>query len=149
MNISEIIFYITFACIAICGLIVEMNTVMQIGSGAIIGSFGGIMANGISRGDVLITILTFAIVWIISWAALFFVFYKKRSMFHDSEDGFLAFKGMLIRANKGNIDGREYGEIKINDKVFRFKSQDKIKENEIVKIIEIKGVTMFVEKEKK
>ena len=149
MNISEIVFYIVFACVAISGILIEMHTVMQIGSGAVVAAFCGIMANGITRGNTLITILTFGISWVIAWAVLFIIFFKKRSIFHDKEDGFLAFNGMLVRVNKGNDNSHGYGEIRINDKVFRFKSQDKIKANDIVKIKEIKGVTMFVEKENK
>lgn len=142
----EIALYIIFSIIAILGVIIELNTVAQVGTGMVVASFITFIVIGVTDADpVWISIVTFFGSWSLTWIVLFLLL-RNRNIFHDKHDGYLAWHGMLVRATEGNQDG--YGQIKINDKVFRFKSEDKIKRNDLVIIDKLEGVTMLVRKEK-
>ena len=144
----ENIMYIIWAIVAVIAVVIEINTVMQIGWAAVAASFIAIIVNGITKADpIWIEIITFFISWIILWVIFFAVMKRLRKDIHDKEDGYNIFIGMNVKAIQGNNE--EYGELKINDKIFRFKSTDEIKKGDIVIIESIKGVTMHVKKEGK
>ena len=138
--------YVVWAIIAVIAVIVEVYTNALVGWAAVIAAFGAEIANGVTGVDpIWIQIVTFFGTWLLGWIILFFVLGKNRRMkMHDKEDGFLAFHGMKVKVSKGNESG--YGELAINDKIFRFKSFDQIKNNDVVEIESIKGVTMTVKK---
>lgn len=56
----------------------------------------------------------------------------------------MSFIGKDYQAFQSNKN--QYGELKINDKIFRFKSKDKIEKGDTVKVISITGVTFTVKK---
>lgn len=141
----EIAMYVVWPIIAIIAIVVELNTQAQIGWAISIASIVAIIPHGVTKGDpAWIEFTTFALVWAVLWILLYLFRGKLRKRLHDKEDGFLAYINKSYVATKSNDD--KYGQIEINDKIFRFKSNDKINVGDEVIVKSIKGVTFHVEK---
>jgi len=141
----EIAMYVIWAVIAIVGIFVELHTQYQIGWAVSIASIGGLITHAITSGNPLwIEFVVWFGLWSLSWVLLFLLYKKINKKIHDKEDGFLAYIDETFDAFKGNE--KEYGEIKINSKIFRFISEDQIKKGDKVIVKSIKGVTFNVKK---
>ena len=136
--------FFVWAIVILLGVFIELNTQIQIGSGAVFGGLGGLITHGITKGAPLwLEFLVFFITWIVFWLIFFLIFlvFKKRS----KEDGFSKYIGEEFEVYKTNKNS-EFGEIKINATIFRFKNKDVVKKGEKVKILRIDGVTCKVER---
>ena len=148
----EIAMYVLWPIIAIIAIIIELNTLYQIGWAISIGSIFALIMHGISfgvlNGDMVW--LEFAVlggVWSLSWIILFLLRNQITYRLHDKEDGFMSYINETFKAIKGNEE--EYGELKIGSKIFRFKLTDEIMAGDNVRVKSIKGVTFIVKKEGK
>lgn len=142
----EITMYIIWAFVLVMGVIIEMASVQQVGWAASVGGFGALIAHAATKGDpIWIELSTFGIVWIVSWLVFFALLRPYLKKVHDKEDGFFKFinaDAVVLKPNTPN----GFGKVKVDGKIFRFQSQDITKKNEIVTVVEIKGVTMIVAK---
>ncbi len=142
----EIAIIFVWVFVIITAVIIEMHTVSLIGWAAAIGGIGGLVTHSVTWGDpIWMQFVVFAIIWILSWVLLFVFIKPLRKKLHDSEDGYLNYIGNSYVVIKSNDE--KFGEIEINDKKFRFISQEIIKIGEKAKVISIKGVTFNVQKE--
>ncbi|TCG11554.1 NfeD family protein [Mycoplasma todarodis] len=140
-----IIMFAVWAIVAIVSVIIEFNTVQQVGFASCIGALVALIVHSVKSDMYWPEFVAYGATWAVSWVVLFFVMLKFKHKIHDTEDGFLDFIGKEVVANKGNED-ETYGEISFGDKIFRFKSHEKIKKGDVVIIESIKGVTMTVKK---
>ncbi|CAM9120728.1 NfeD family protein [Mycoplasma marinum] len=136
--------FIVWAILAIVFLIVEINTVQQVGFAAMFGSIIAIAVHAKYSDLIWPEFVAFGISWILSWLVLYFIIFKNKRFIHDSEDGYLDFINQEYKTISGNEKG--FGRIVIGDKNFRFKSEDKIKKGEVVIVKSIKGATFIVNK---
>ena len=140
--------YVIWSVIAGIAIIVEISTQIQFGWAMSIAAVGALITHAIRPNKpVWIEIVVFLIIWSVLWLLLFM--FRKRIFhrLHDKDDGFWSYVGKTFIATKGNKSG--YGQIKINDKVFRFKSEDIIKANDKIVVNKIKGVTFIVIKKER
>ena len=137
--------FVFWLLIAAIFVIIELHSQLLFGGAASIAALCAFVTHAITRGDpIWIEIVVFAIVWIVFWV-IFVLSFKKVRKLHDNSDGYLNYEGMSLNAYEGNSS--DFGKIKIDDKIFRFKSNDLIKKNDKITIIKIKGTTMIVKKE--
>ena len=140
--------FVIWPLVIILGIIIELNTQIQVGSGAVFGAIASLIAHGITKGDPLwLEFLIFVIVWIVFWLLFFLIFSILRKKIANKDDsyGFLKYVGKELVVHKSNKNA-EYGEIKINETIFRFKNEQEIKKGEKVKIVSIDGTTCMVER---
>ncbi|NQZ65735.1 MAG: NfeD family protein [Mycoplasmatales bacterium] len=143
----EITMYIVWITIGIIAVIIETQTATQLGWAAALGSIGALITHGVTAGDpIWIEFAVFGTIWCFSWILLFLLIRPLSKKIHDKEDGYLNYIGQSYTAIKSNKNS--FGELEINDKKFRFTSNQKIEKGDKVKVISIKGVTFSVEKEK-
>ncbi len=143
-----IIMFAVWAIVAILSIIIELNTVQQVGFASTIGAIVALIVHSVKSDMIWPEFVAYGVTWIVSWVVLFLLMIKYKHKIHDTEDGFLDFINKEVTADKGNIE-RTYGELSFGDKIFRFKSKDKIKKGDIVIIESIKGVTMTVKKKRR
>lgn len=140
----NILMYILWIVVIIIFIAIEIHTQQMIGWAASIAGIGAIIAHSLTRGNpIWIEILTFIVLWIILWL-FFFIIFRSHKHTHDKDDGYLAYIGKTTIATEGNLKG--HGEIRFNDKIFRFKSDDSIHKGDKIKIVKIKGITFIVKK---
>ena len=142
----EIAMYIIWAAVLVLGVVIEMASVQQIGWAAAIGALGALITHAITKGDPLwVEFAVFGICWIISWGILFALIKPKLKQMHDKEDGFMRYIDSEAIVTKPN-SSKTFGEIKIDGKNFRFKSEDIFKKDDVAIVKEFKGVTAMVAK---
>lgn len=142
----EIAMYATWACILVLGVVIEMASVQQIGWAAAIGALGALITHAATKGEpIWVEFTVFGICWIISWAILFALIKPKLKQMHDKEDGFMRYIDAEAMVTKPNTS-KTFGEIKIDGKNFRFKSEDIFKKDDVAIVKEFKGVTAMVTK---
>ena len=140
-----IVMYVIWSIIAVVAIIVELHTQYQIGWATSIASIAALITHATIGNQLLwVEFVVFFAVWSLSWFTLFLFYKKIKKKVHDNEDGYLEYINKTFSTIKGN-DG-EYGELKINSKIFRFKSEDDIKTGDKVIVKSIKGVTFIVKK---
>ena len=140
-----IVMYVIWSIIAVVAIIVELHTQYQIGWATSIASIAALITHATIGNQLLwVEFVVFFAVWSLSWFTLFLFYKKIKKNVHDNEDGYLEYINKTFSTIKGN-DG-EYGELKINSKIFRFKSEDDIKTGDKVIVKSIKGVTFIVKK---
>ena len=141
----EITMYVVWATVALLAVVLEVQSEIQLGWAGVLGAIGALIAHAITKGNpIWIEIVVFIIILIIFWVLLFGIFAKNRKKNLKLQDGYMSFIGQDYLAFQSNQN--QYGELKINDKIFRFKSKDKIKKGDTVKVISITGVTFIVKK---
>ena len=142
----EIAMYVIWAILAVVAIIVELHTQYQIGWATSIASIAALITHAAIGNELFwLEFVVFFAVWSLSWFILFLLFKKIEKKIHDNEDGYMEYINKTFKVVKGN--NNEYGELKINSKIFRFKSKDEIKEGDTVTVKSIKGVTFIVKKE--
>ncbi|NQZ29310.1 MAG: hypothetical protein HRT98_02885 [Mycoplasmatales bacterium] len=140
-----IIMFIVWILVAILSIIIEMHTIQQVGFASCIAAIVALIVHSVKSDMYWPEFVAYGATWAVSWVVLFFAMVKFRHKLHDSEDGFLDYIGKEVIADEGNID-KDYGQLSFGDKVFRFKSTDKIKKGDTIIIKSIKGVTITVNK---
>ncbi len=140
-----IIMFIVWVVVAIASILIELNTVQQIGFASCIAAIVAIIVHSIKSDMYWPEFVAYGVTWIVSWVVLFFAMLKFKHKIHDPEDGFLDYIGKELKADKGNTE-ESYGQLSFGDKIFRFKSEDKIEKGDMVIIESIKGVTITVKK---
>ena len=147
MQTIEIIFYVIWPLIAISAIVVELHTAQQVGWASALAACGALVAHVVTKGDPLyIEFVVFIAIFSVMWTLLFILIKPLRNRFHDKEDGYLSLIGEEFKAHKSNKDG--HGEIKLNDKYFRFQSKDEIEKGDKIIIDKFVGVTAHVRKVK-
>ncbi len=138
------VMYIVWAVIAIAAVFIELNTTFLAGFAATLGAIGAIIVNSFDLDQKWVQFLTFISIWIVAWMIMFYFLRKYRTKLHDKSDGYMGLIGQKMNATVGNENG--FGKVQFDDKVYRFKSEDKIAIGDKVEIKSIKGVTMHVTK---
>ncbi len=141
------VMYITWAVIAVLAVFIELNTTFLAGFAATLGAIGAIIVNSFGLDQKWVQFLTFIVIWIVAWMIMFYFLRKYRTKLHDKSDGYMGLIGQKMNATVGNENG--FGKVQFDDKVYRFKSEDKIAVGDKVEIQSIKGVTMHVTKASK
>ena len=144
METTNIIMLVVWLVAIVVAVIVELHTNQLIGWAAVVGAVAALGTSfGTESDPIWIEVVVFFSVWVASWGVFFMFFKRVKKAVHDTEDGYLDFIGKEFVAHDGNEE-HEYGEIKVNDKFFRFSCDDKVKKGDIVVLERIKGVTWFV-----
>ena len=138
--------FIFWLLVAAIFVVIELHSQLLFGGAAAVAALCAFVTHAITRGNpIWIEVVVFGIV-LNSIFELFLLFsFKKVRKFHDKSDGYWNYEGMTLKAYEGNSS--DFGKIKIDDKIFRFKSNDSIEKNDKITIIKIKGTTMIVKKE--
>ena len=137
--------FIFWLLVAAIFVVIELHSQLLFGGAAAVAALCAFVTHAITKGNpIWIEVVVFGIVWIVFWVIFAFSFKKVRK-FHDKSDGYWNYEGMTLKAYEGNSS--DFGKIKIDDKIFRFKSNDSIEKNDKITIIKIKGTTMIVKKE--
>ncbi len=137
--VTMFIFWLFLILVAV---VVEFHTAQQIGLSIAVSSIVAIIVHSVYWNLIWPEFVAFSFSWVLSAGILFFFFRRFRKSVHDSSDGYLDIINKEFVAIQGNESG--FGNIGINDKIFRFKSKDQISKGDKVLVNSIKGVTLQV-----
>ena len=140
----DIVMYFVWAVIMVIAIIIEVETTIFIGWAAFFAGGFALLTHAIVKKP-LIEVIVFITTWLFLWSIMFMLgkyVFKKR--LHQKEDGYMSFIGKTYIVKKANKI--VFGYLAINDKYFRFISDDKLNVGDQAIIKEIKGVTFKVNK---
>lgn len=147
MNIFYITMFVVWPIVLVVAILLELSTLEQIGTSAAIAGIPAIIIHSIyGQDNYWLEFLVFFIVWIFCWVVLFVLFKKYKDKIKDKEDGYMKFIGQVTSCIKPNESIDELGLIEVDNKIFNFKCDSIVEKNDKVKVLSIKGNTLYVEK---
>lgn len=147
MDPFYIVMFIVWPIILVTAVLIEFSTLEQIGTAGAVASIPAMIVHATSGKDnYWIEFLVFGITWVVSWIILFVLFKKYKDKIKDKDDGYLKFIGQVTLCLKSNETAEEHGLIELENKTFNFKCDSIVKEGEKVKVLSIRGNTIYVEK---